>query len=175
VPPTPLGSRHLVVLGLMASGKTALATELAHRLDRPLHDSDTDIEAATGRTVRELAATEGPDAMHDREAAQLLDALATTAPAVIAAAASTVERVECRRAMAAALVVWLDVPTDVLAARFASRPHRPDFGRPVAELLAQQRARRGPLFEAVAGVVLRNDGDVAPEVLVEQVLALVGR
>jgi shikimate kinase len=167
----PLGSRHVVVLGLMASGKTALATALAQRLDRPLRDSDVDIEAATGRTVRELAAAGGPDAMHDREAAHLLDALATTAPAVIAAAASTVERDECRHAMAAALVVWLDVPTAVLAARFASRPHRPDFGRPVRELLADQRARRGPFFEAVADIVLRGDAEATAEVLAEAVLA----
>ena len=171
--PTPLGRRHVVVLGLMASGKTALATVLAQWLGRPLRDSDADIEAATGHTVRDLAATEGPDAMHEREAAHVLDALATTAPAVIAAAASTVERDECREAMGAALVVWLDVPTDVLAARFASRPHRPDFGRPVAELLAEQRARRGPLFEAVADVVLRNDGDATPDALAEGVLAAV--
>lgn len=166
-----LGSRHLVVLGLMASGKTALATVLAQRLDRPLHDSDADIEAATGRTVRELAAADGPEAMHEREAAHLLDALAAEPPAVIAAAASTVDRGECRRAMGNALVVWLDVPTDVLAARFASRPHRPDFGRPVAELLREQHARRGPLFEAVADVVLRYDADAAAEAYAEAVLA----
>ena len=167
---TPLGSRHLVVLGLMASGKTALATVLAQRLDRPLHDSDADIEAMTGRTVRDLAAAEGAEAMHEREAAHLLDALTSTTPAVIAAAASTVERDECRRAMGNALVAWLDIPTPVLAARFASRPHRPDFGRPIAELLADQRARRGPWFEEVADVVLRYDADAAAEAYAEAVL-----
>ena len=161
-------------MGLMGSGKTAVATVLATRLHRALRDSDTDIEAATGRTVRELAASEGIDAMHDREAAHLLDALAGRDPYVVAVAASTIERADCRDALDPAFVVWLDVAPAVLAERFASRAHRPDFGRPVAELLLEQRARRGPLFESVADLVLRDDS-AAPDAFADVVLAAVER
>jgi shikimate kinase len=173
-PLPPLASRHVVVVGLMASGKTSVAAALAARLGRELRDSDADIAAATGRSVRELAATEGPDAMHDREAAHLLRALAADERAVIAAAASTIERDDCRRALAArAVTVWLDVATDVLAARFAAGGHRPDFGRPVVQLLADQRARRAPLFAGSADVVVR-DPDASPVEIADAVLAALG-
>ena len=167
--PASLASRSIVVIGLMGSGKSAVASRLAARLGRVLRDSDADIEAATGRTVRELATSEGVTAMHDREAAHLLDALAEHDPVVVAAAGSTIERADCRQALGRAAVVWLDVVPTVLAARFASRPHRPDFGRPVAALLAEQQERRGPLYASVADIVLR-DSAATPDALADAVL-----
>lgn len=156
-------ARHVVLMGLMGSGKSTVGSALARRLGRSFSDSDVEIEAATGLTVRELAEREGVDGMHDREARHLLDALASAEPKVIAAAASTIERDDCRAALrsADALVVYIDVATDVLVQRFASRSHRPQFGLPVEELLAGQRTRRGPLFEAAASLVVDGaDADV---------------
>ena len=168
-----VGDRHLVLMGLMASGKSAVGAVLARRLGRSLLDSDVEIERSMGCTVRELAERIGPDAMHDAEATQLLDALAQPTSAVITPAASTIERADCRAALRAhgADLVWLRVPVAVLAARFTSGPHRPDFGRPVAELLDEQMARRGPLFVAAARLVIDADDRVGPEELADQVLA----
>ena len=59
----------------MGAGKTTTGQMLAKRLGWGWRDSDIDIEASTGKTVRALRDSEGVDAMHRREAAQLLDAL----------------------------------------------------------------------------------------------------
>ena len=61
--------RHIVIAGLMGAGKSTTGRALAERLGRVWRDSDAEIEAATGRTVRELRDAEGVDAMHAREAA----------------------------------------------------------------------------------------------------------
>ncbi len=57
-------ARHVVITGLMGAGKTSVGRRVADRLGRPWRDSDVDIEAAIGATVRELRDREGVDAMH---------------------------------------------------------------------------------------------------------------
>jgi shikimate kinase len=158
-PPDPdaLGAfRHIVMLGLMGTGKSSVGRIVARRLGRPFRDSDQEIEARTGRTVREIAAADGDDAMHDIEAAQLLEALLTPGPDVLAAAASVADRPECLAALRVAGIapVWLDVDPDVAAARFGHQAHRPSFGDDPAVFLAAQRAARGPKFRSVALLVL---------------------
>ena len=145
--------RSVVVLGLMGAGKTTVARAIAQHLGRPLRDSDIDIEAATGRTAAALAESRpGSPTLHDLEAQHALDALAEDR-VVIAAAASVIERPEVRAAMADALVLWLDAPAEVLAARMASSDHRPDYGDPLEVVRTLDRRRR-PLFLEVADVVV---------------------
>lgn len=152
--------RHVVVVGLMGSGKTVVGRRIAARLGWPHHDSDREIEAATGLTVRELRERDGDDAMHALEARQLLDALATPGPGVISAAASTVDVPECRAAMTAprVAVVWLRALPETLARRFSARDrHRPDYGASPETILARQAARRDPLFASLDPIVIDVD------------------
>ena len=46
--------QHIVLVGLMGSGKTTVGTLVAGRLGWPLRDSDADIAVREGRTVREI-------------------------------------------------------------------------------------------------------------------------
>ena len=81
---------HLVLVGMMGTGKTTVGTVLAQRLGRPLIDSDAEVEARTGRTVREIFETDGEAAYRALETEALVDALASPVPAVIAAAGGVV-------------------------------------------------------------------------------------
>jgi shikimate kinase len=152
--------RHVVVVGLMGSGKTSVGRRLAAKLGWPYRDSDKDIEAETGLTARELRERDGVDAMHALEAQQLLAALADPGPSVISAAASTVEVAECRAAMRApdVAVVWLRASPEVLAKRFAAKDrHRPEFGSSPEAFLSEQAERRHPLFAALDPIVIDVD------------------
>ena len=120
----------------MGAGKTTTGQMLAKRLGWGWHDLDIDIEASTGKTVRELRDSEGVDAMHRREAVQLLDALASPEPNVVSAAASVVEDPVACAAMTkpGVAVIWLhaslrswppgSIPTTSTDRRTARIPRR---------------------------------------------------
>jgi shikimate kinase len=64
---------------------------VARRLGRPYVDNDDGLEAAAGRTAREIQDDDGEEALHALELEVLRGALARTEPAVIGAAASVVD------------------------------------------------------------------------------------
>ena len=152
-----MAARHVVLMGLMGSGKTSIGAPLAERLGRPFLDNDVALQRRAGRTAREIAATDGTDALHDEEAAAVLDALATLEPAVIGAAASTIESPKVRDALREHFVVWLDTDLDVLAHKLARKEHRPEVTGSPREFLERQRDRRGPLLRDVASLVIGSD------------------
>lgn len=151
----------LVVVGLMGSGKTSVATRLAAALGRPLRDSDEDLEQEYGASAADLYEQYGAGELHAREAAQLRDALAERPAPVIAAAASVVENPASRVALAEAYVVWLDAPPELLARRLrktigSSDPggHRPRFQLDLDRMMARQYQRRAGWFREVADLVV---------------------
>ena len=166
--------RHVAVMGLMGAGKTTVGSAVAERLGWSFRDSDADIEASTGRTVRELGAEVGVPAMHDLEARQLLDALDDPVPSVVSAAASTIDVEACRRRLTGAdvVVLWLRAEPATLAARFGSSPHRPWYGSDPATFLAEEATRRDPLFESVHPAVVDVDGLEKADVVAAALQAL---
>jgi shikimate kinase/3-dehydroquinate synthase len=165
----PAEGRLLVVLGLMATGKSTIARRLGARLGLPVRDSDDEIEAATHHTVRELSAEAGAAAMHEREAQQLLDVIGNGRPCVAAAAASVVDDERCLAALRGVDVVWLRARLETMLARFAAQPHRPTFGLDPEELLRRQLADRSPRYASVADVVVDVDGRT-PDDLIDEIL-----
>ena len=124
--------------------------------------------------MRALADEIGVDAMHELEAAHLLQALAAPGPSVVAAAASTIDDAACRKALAdpGVAVIWLKADPVDLARRFDRERHRPHFGRAPSRLLAEQAAEREPLFLALDPFVIETDGKAPSEVVAEALAAL---
>jgi shikimate kinase len=160
---------HIVLVGLMGSGKTTVGAALATALGVPLRDSDTDIERETGMTGRQHAARDGIDALHALEARHLLEALERPGASVISTAASIVDDAACRAALLDPrhLVVWLDASPAALATRLQPHDHRPAIGPDMAEVLERQAVQRTPALREVADLIL--DATRPPGELVEAI------
>lgn len=62
-----MAPRHVVLVGLMGSGKTTVGAMVADRLGLPFCDGDALLEAATGRTAVALRDVAGEAALHRAE------------------------------------------------------------------------------------------------------------
>jgi len=161
---------HVVLVGLPGAGKTRAGALAARALGRALADVDALVEAAAGRSVAELFAAEGEAGFRARERAALLEALAA-APAVIATGGGAVCDAENVAAMrAGAVVIHLDAPVAVLAARLArDGVPRPLLAGDAAARLAALAAERAPLYARARHA--RVDATGAPDEVAAAVCA----
>jgi shikimate kinase len=163
--------RHVVLFGLMGSGKSTVGKPLAQRLGRRYVDNDKALEDVTGRSAHEIAATEGIDALHRDEKAVFLDSLAAPEPAVISAPASAISDATVRERLQDHFVVWLDTAIDTLVRRFDDEGHRPRFGGTPREVIESQWRERAPLFRGAASYVVHGSGEEPPEDAVAAIVA----
>src|SRR6202795_4846191 len=90
-----LGTRSVVLVGMMGAGKSTIGRRLSARLRLPFLDADTEIEAAAGMSIPDIFETHGEPHFRDGEArviARLLD----SGPAVLATGGGAFMREETR-------------------------------------------------------------------------------
>jgi shikimate kinase len=157
---------------MMGAGKTTVGRRLARALGRPFIDSDQQIEARTGRTVREIFESDGEPAFRALEAEALTEALATPSPSIIAAAGGTVLREENRdRMRGAGTVVWLRADPSVLADRVRNGVHRPLLAEDPVATLARLDGQRRDLYAEVADHIV-DTTDRAPEDVLAELITI---
>jgi shikimate kinase len=162
---------HLVLVGMMGSGKTTVGRLAAAALRRPFLDSDEMIEAREGRTVRDIWLEQGEPVYRDLETAVLREALASEEPAVVAAAGGVVLREANRRLLESARVctVRLQADPDVLIERVGRQGHRPLLDDDPLGTLHRLAEEREPLYREVAAATVdvgdRSAEEIAAEVL----------
>jgi shikimate kinase len=122
---TALGTRSVVLVGMMGVGKSTIGRRLSARLRLPFLDADSEIEAAAGMSIPDIFDVHGEPQFRDGEArviARLLDG----GPAVLATGGGAFMREETRgRIRAKAVSIWLKADADIIMRRVKRRADRP--------------------------------------------------
>jgi shikimate kinase len=116
-----LGSRSIVLVGMMGVGKSSIGRRLAARLGVPFVDADSEIEKAAGMNIADIFARHGEAYFRSGEArviARLLD----SGPQVLATGGGAIMNADTRVAIKAKGVsIWLSAELDVLMRRINKR------------------------------------------------------
>src|SRR5450759_4181665 len=120
-----LGTRSIVLVGMMGAGKSTIGRRLSARLRLPFFDADTEIETAAGMSIPDIFESHGESHFRDGEArviARLLD----SGPAVLATGGGAFMREETRsRIRDKAVSIWLRADADIIMKRVKRRADRP--------------------------------------------------
>lgn len=164
-----LGSRSIVLVGMMGAGKSSVGKRLARRLSLPFADADTEIEQAAGMTIPEIFAHHGEPAFRDGEK-KVIARLLETGPMVLATGGGAFMNADTREAIAKQGVsVWLKAELDLLLRRVRRRDDRPLLKtEDPAGTLARLIELRYPVYAEAAITVVSQD--VPQDVMVEEVL-----
>jgi shikimate kinase len=128
-----LGTRSLVLVGLMGAGKSTVGRRLAQTLKLPFRDADHEIETAAGMTIPEIFAIHGEEHFRDGER-RVIARLLQEGPVVLATGGGAFMNEETRRRIAEhGISLWLKADLDILMRRVRKRATRPLLQNPDPE------------------------------------------
>ena len=163
-----LGSRSIVLIGMMGAGKSSIGRRLAKKLNLSFVDADAEIELAAGMPITDIFDRHGEDYFRSGEArviARLLD----QGRQVLATGGGAFMNPSTRELIAAkGISVWLKAEPDILLRRIRRRSDRPLLRTADPEATLKRLVEeRYPVY-AEAEVTVHSR-DVPHEVIVDEI------
>lgn len=135
---------NLYLIGMMGAGKTTVGRELAKQLSYGFVDADNVIEQATKQSINQLFASVGEAGFRQIESDVLAQICAFT-KLVISTGGGVILQQKNWSYLRHGLIVWLDVPVELLYTRLSEDTTRPllqdvDLKEKLRSLLEQRQA-----------------------------------
>jgi shikimate kinase len=164
-----LGTRCVVLIGMMGSGKTSIGRRLANLLHLPFLDADAEIEKAANLTIAEIFAHYGEAHFREGEA-RVLARLLASGPAVVATGGGAFMNQETRARCREHVTIWLKADVPVLLERVRKKGNRPLLDNPDPEgAMRRLLAEREPVYATADIRIASRDGP--HQALVNETLA----
>ncbi|WP_305988213.1 shikimate kinase [Roseibium sp. MMSF_3544] len=166
---TALGTRSIVLVGIMGCGKSTVGKRLAQRLGLEFVDADSEIERAANMTVSEIFAEHGESYFRSGEE-RVIARLLGEGPQVLATGGGAFMSDTTRSEISEnGLSVWLKVDFETVMARVRRRSTRPLLQTPDPEgTMRKLLAEREPIYARAALTVTSED--VPHDMVVDQIL-----
>lgn len=147
--------RHIFLIGMPGSGKSALGRRVASKLQLPYLDMDVYLTEVTGMDTAQLYQHFGDQAFRDAET-RLLQELVGVTPGIISTGGGTCLRPENRALMQNhGVIVYIDRPLDDIMSNFRAekRPLLAQKSREEVEALFNERK---PIYCNLADITMDN-------------------
>jgi shikimate kinase len=168
-PPPAKPSHSIVLVGLMAAGKSTIGRRLATRLGLPFVDADAEIEAAAGLSVAEIFAQLGEDHFRDLERGTIVKLIEGPCRVIATGGGAFIDSATRALILSRCTAIWLDGDARTLAERASRRGGRPllEGGDSVA-ILEELAKARNPIY---ADAHFRVRGDETAVETIAEILA----
>ncbi|TDR93559.1 shikimate kinase [Enterovirga rhinocerotis] len=142
-----LGSRSIVLVGLMGAGKTTIGKRLASRLGLPFRDADHEIERSAGMPIADIFTIYGEAAFRDGER-RVIARMLEDERMVLATGGGAYMNEDTRgRIRDRGVSVWLRADHDTLMRRVRRRGNRPLLRNPDPDgTMRRLMAERYPVY-----------------------------
>lgn len=167
--PDLAGPGHVVLVGMMGSGKTTVGRRVARKLELDFVDTDEEVVTTSGRSIGDWFAEVGEDGFREAESEVLTRVLDAPVSRVVSTGGGIVVAEANRKRLSDPrhTVVWLRAGPAFLASRFdrkAERKARPLLAEDPRAALERLDVERRDRYAEVADIVIdiepvMNDGD----------------
>jgi shikimate kinase len=157
----------VLLIGLMATGKTTVGRLLASRLSARYLDNDELVLIATGSALEDLRRRQGEAGLRAAESQALTGALEIPAPVVAGVAAGVVRNPAdiARLESADATVVWLRARPQTLADRVGSGGGRPWLRPDPLSVFERMARERYAAYEEISDLIVDVDELTPPQIV----------
>ena len=161
----------LYLIGMMGSGKTTIGKLLADRFEYQFFDTDQLIEQITQQSVNEIFAESGESVFRQLET-QVMSELSSYVRKMVSTGGGIVTTPENWGHLRSGVIIWLDVPIDVLKSRLES-----DTSRPILQSSVDLETKLESLFcdrselYAQADVRISIEHHDTPEIICDRILS----
>jgi shikimate kinase len=154
-----LGSKCVVLVGMMGSGKTSIGRRLAQALQLPFLDADVEIEKAANLSIPEIFSQYGEAHFREGEA-RVVARLLGDGPAVLATGGGAYMSPDTReRCRVAGITIWLKAEAAVLLDRVRKKGNRPLLNASdPAEVMQRLLTEREPIYAQADICIASRDG-----------------
>lgn len=161
--------KHVILIGFMGCGKSTVGIRLSYRLRRVVEDTDKLIEKRAGKSISDIFKEEGEAAFRQMETKCLQELMTLKDERIISTGGGLPMKIENHEFLKRlGTVVYLRISPKGVWERLKNDTTRPllQCDDPMAKI-DELLAKRAPVYEQAADVVLDVDGKNMEEVLTE--------
>jgi len=168
-----LNGTNIFLIGMMGAGKSTVGKLLAQKLGHNFLDTDPLIEQCAGKSIPDIFANDGEESFRDLEQ-QVLSQVSAYTRLVVATGGGIVMRSLNWSHLHDGIVVWIDVPVEILHDRLkAESNHRPllqteNLLQRLIDIYEQRRDRY-----AQADISIMVNADETPEAVSDRLLEMI--